>query len=202
MIIYGAGSLGKIILAELINNQFPYGDVVFFDENKELPEYLYNKYRVIKSPDELKTEIKNGNELFFPAVGNPRKREKITERLELSGGKLISIISSGAYISPLNDNRFEGLFAPLWSGISHNTTIEKSCILHHYTAIGHDVVIGKYASISPGVQVCSFSSIGDYCFIGTGAIISTHIKVGNNVVIGAGALVTRDLNDYETYIAG
>ena len=197
MIIYGAGSLGKIILAELINDQFP-DDVAFFDENKNLPDVLYNKYKVMKTFDELASAIATGNNRFIPAVGHPRLREKVVKKVENMGGQLTNVISSEAFISKLNFNTFEGLFAPRWSGISHDTKIGKSCILHHYTGIGHDVYIGNYVTLSTDVQVGSFTSIGDYTFIGNCAVIYPRIKIGKQVIISAGMIVKNDVPDYSS----
>lgn len=196
MIIYGAGSLGKIVLGELINNHFPEKDICFYDENPNCPVLLFDKYKVLKQPEQLEEYFKNVNTAFFPAIGHPRLRQKATEKVEQMGGKLTSVISNSAFISPLNFNKFEGLFAPQWSGISHNTKIGKSCILHHYVGIGHDVSIGDYASISTDVQIGSFTTIGNYCFIGISAIIYPKIKIGNNVIISAGAIIKQDVEDY------
>ena len=198
MIIYGAGSLGKIILAELINDQFPFGEVVFFDENKNLPDYLYKQYKVIKTFDELAKIIEAGENQFIPAIGHPRLREKAVKKVENIGGKLISVISSESFISKLNFNTFEGLFAPRWSGISHDTKIGKSCILHHYCGIGHDVEIGNFVTISTDAQIGSFTTIGDYSFIGNCAVIYPSIKIGHCVIISAGSVVKNDVPDYSS----
>ena len=196
MIIYGAGSLGKIILAELINDNFPYGEVIFYDENRKLPDFIYDKFRVIKTFTELSAIIKQGEKHFIPAIGHPRLREKVVKKVERIGGELISVISSESFISKLNFNKFEGLFAPRWAGISHDTKIGRSCIMHHYCGIGHDAVIGNFVTLSTDVQVGSFTSIGDYSFVGNCAVIYPGIKIGKNVIISAGSVVKNDVPDY------
>lgn len=196
MIIYGAGSLGKIILAELINDKFPNGEVIFFDENEKLPDLLYNKYKVIKNFEELKKIIASGENNFIPAIGHPRLREKAVNKVVKAGGKLLSVISSEAFISKLNFNTFEGLFAPRWAGISHDTSIGKSCIMHHYCGIGHDVIIGDFVTLSTDAQVGSFSTIGNYSFIGNCAVIYPGIKIGKGAIISAGAIVKSDVPEY------
>jgi len=85
-----------------------------------------------------------------------------------------------------------------------------------YTALDGNggLKIGKYCSISAGVNIVSHDSvkwalsgglhayeyapieIGDYCFIGTGAFITRGVKIGNHCLIGAGAVVTHDIPDY------
>ena len=190
--------MGKIILAELISDQFPYGDVIFFDENTGLPDYLYNKFRVIKTVEELSELIQSGEKHFIPAIGHPRLREKAVRKIEQLGGELISVISSESFISKLNFNTFEGLFAPRWSGISHDTKIGKSCILHHYSGIGHDAEIGNFVTVSTDVQIGSFTTVGDYSFIGNCAVLYPHINIGQCVIISAGAVVKNDVPDFSS----
>jgi len=51
--------------------------------------------------------------------------------------------------------------------------------------IGHDVVIGEFSTLAPGVHVS-----GE---VGTGAIVLPGISIGAGATVGAGAVVTKDL---------
>ena len=55
-------------------------------------------------------------------------------------------------------------------------------------SIGHDVVIGRYATVTPGVTVSGYVHIGEEAFIGAGATI-VNGRPGKPLVIGAGATV-------------
>jgi sugar O-acyltransferase (sialic acid O-acetyltransferase NeuD family) len=62
--------------------------------------------------------------------------------------------------------------------------------------ISHDVVIGDYSTLSPGVHVSGHVHIGESVFIGTGAnIINGKIDeplvIGDGAVIAAGSCVTK-----------
>jgi acetyltransferase-like isoleucine patch superfamily enzyme len=65
--------------------------------------------------------------------------------------------------------------------------------------IGHDVVVGSYSTLSPGVHVSGNVRIGGNVFIGTGACIingraSEPLTIGDGAVVAAGACVTRSVD--------
>ena len=59
--------------------------------------------------------------------------------------------------------------------------------------IGHDVMIGRCTTLSPGVHVSGRVTIGDDVFIGTGAVIVERLTIGKGAIIGAGAVVTKNV---------
>lgn len=65
-------------------------------------------------------------------------------------------------------------------------------------SISHDVHLGDYATLAPGVHVSGFVTIGKRVQIGTGAAIingtpAAPLTIGDDVVVGAGACVTRSV---------
>jgi serine acetyltransferase len=64
--------------------------------------------------------------------------------------------------------------------------------------IGHDVIMGDYTTLAPGVHVSGWVRFGQKIYVGTGAVIingtqKKPIVIGDNAVIGAGAVVTEDI---------
>ena len=60
--------------------------------------------------------------------------------------------------------------------------------------IGHDVVVGDYSTLAPGVHVSGWVHLGERVYVGTGAVIvggarDNPLTVGNDAVIGAGVCV-------------
>lgn len=65
--------------------------------------------------------------------------------------------------------------------------------------IGHDVEVGSFSTLSPGVHVSGNVHIGQDVFIGTGASIingnaSAPLVIGDGAVIAAGACVIRSVD--------
>jgi sugar O-acyltransferase (sialic acid O-acetyltransferase NeuD family) len=194
--IAGSGNLGKHILDELLLDD-KYNKILFFDEYTD-SQFVYEKYPIIKLSNELnKLLLHNPN--FICAVGNPRKREKLTDNLISSGGNLISIISSRAIISP-HATIAAGCFVQSFVGISHESFLGRSCIIHSGTTISHQIKIGNFVSVGPNVSIIGGVEINDFSFIGANAVILPNVKIGKNVIIGAGKVVRSDVKDYETLI--
>lgn len=59
--------------------------------------------------------------------------------------------------------------------------------------VGHDTVVGEFASLGPRSVVCGGARIGSHAAIGVGANVLHGVTVGEHTVIGAGATVTRDV---------
>ena len=102
MLIAGTGGLGKEILGILIQDNFG-NEIVFFDENKQAPDLLYNKFRVIKDLSDLQAYFEKSDNRFITGIGNPRLREKITTLMEKYGGKTFSVISSRVSVFHYNN---------------------------------------------------------------------------------------------------
>jgi sugar O-acyltransferase (sialic acid O-acetyltransferase NeuD family) len=72
--------------------------------------------------------------------------------------------------------------------------------------IGHDVVMGDYATLAPGVHLSGYVHVGKRVYIGTGANIVNGTKdnpiiIGDDAVVGAGACVIRSVPSGDT-VAG
>jgi len=65
--------------------------------------------------------------------------------------------------------------------------------IHANATVGHDSVIGDYASLLPGALLSGNVTVGDGALIGAGAIILQGLTIGANAIVGAGAVVTTDV---------
>ena len=66
-----------------------------------------------------------------------------------------------------------------------NYVIMQSC------SIGHDAVIGDYATISPYSHILGNAVISQGAFLGTNSVILPHTVVEDNAYVGAGSIVLR-----------
>lgn len=196
MIIAGTGGLGLEILGILINNDYK-KEIVFYDENPAAAEMIFGKYKVIKDVPQLVNYIKEKNTAFITGVGNPRIREKLSQKIIKLGGNNSVVISKLSGLYQFNNYPAGTIIHP-FVAISHHLNIGEGCAIHAHSSIGHAAKIGKYVNIAPGVAVIGPVEIGDYTYISAGAIIMPHIRVGNNVVIGPGVIVKKDVEDFAT----
>jgi sugar O-acyltransferase (sialic acid O-acetyltransferase NeuD family) len=64
--------------------------------------------------------------------------------------------------------------------------------------VGHDVIMGDYTTLAPGVHVSGWVHFGQRVYVGTGAVIingtqESPLLIGDDAIIGAGACVTKSV---------
>lgn len=197
MLVVGTGGLAKEIFAMIIEHKTT-DSIIFYDENKDNPSLLYNKYNVLKDESEVKKYFSNIGPDFIVGIGNPRLREKLTNKMKKLGGQNSKIISKDSAIFQFNKYP-EGTIIEPFVGISHGLEIGEGCAIHIHASIGHAAIIGKYVNIGPAATIIGPTEIGDYSYIGAKTLIMPNLKIGKQVIISAGTIVNRNLEDFETY---
>lgn len=92
----------------------------------------------------------------------------------------------------------EGTVICAGSILTTNITLGRHVQINLDCTIGHDVVMGDYTTLAPGVHVSGWVHFGPRAYVGTGAVIvngthDTPIVIGDDAVIGAGACVTKSV---------
>ena len=196
MIIAGAGSAGIETLGIYLSTGKT--DVVLFDDKSNTNvEFLGQQYKIISAKEDLLCQISRNPE-FCVAVGNPRMREKLFERLVALGGIPTNILNDKLFYIISNIPQNGSIIQP-GVNISYGFEMGKSCMLHANSTIGHKVKLGNFINVGPSCAIIGPCEIGDYSYIGAGSIILPHHKIGKNVVVSAGSVVNKDLADYETF---
>lgn len=195
MIIIGAGGFA-IELLEICNQLNSTENLVFFDNKTEnIPDLLFDQFRIIKSEIEAKDYLTNVDNKFALGIGSPEIRKKVADLFTSLGGQLVSILSPLSHVGSYNTTINEGTCLMTGSVLTNNITVGKGCLINLNCTIGHDSEIGDYCELSPGTHISGKVTIGNMTSFGTGAVILPGIKVGANCIIGAGAVVTKDVPD-------
>lgn len=134
---------------------------------------------------------------FVVAVGNPSPRRAIAEKMALAGHEPTTLIHPNVLTSPHVDIG-AGTIICANSVITCDVKIGRHVHINLACTVGHDVEIGSYSTISPGVNISGNVHIGREVFIGTNACIingsvDKPLVIGDGAVIAAGACVTRDV---------
>lgn len=194
MIIIGAKGFAKEILEVFhLNNQT--NDLVFFDNiSNDIGNILYNKYRILRSWDEVENEFKNQNDRSFTiAVGGPINRLKLYNKMIELGGEYCTTVSPNSIIGHYDIKIGEGSNIMSSTFISNSVILGKGVVVNVHATVGHDCSIGEFTEISPGVNISGNCHIGSLTTIGTNATILPKVNIGNNVVIAAGSFVKTDI---------
>jgi sugar O-acyltransferase (sialic acid O-acetyltransferase NeuD family) len=137
-------------------------------------------------------------------VGNPQTRQKLIEKASKTGFGFETIVHPGTEKSKWIDI---GIGTIICAGniLTTNIIIGQHVHINLDCSVGHDVVLGDFTTIAPGVHISGWVHCGKRVYIGTGAVIvngtEDHpIKIGNDVTIGAGACVTKSVMSGATVV--
>lgn len=125
-------------------------------------------------------------------VGDPSIRRRMVERATRSGTTFATVVHPRATSS----SRVElGMGVVITAGVvmTNNIVIGDHVHVNLNCTIGHDAVLGPFATLAPGVHVSGNVTVGEGAYIGTGAVILETMSVGRWSIVGAGAVVNRDV---------
>ena len=200
LVVYGVSNTVIVKLIEAINrkhNRFNLKGFIVRETEKNVKDVL--GYPVLGT-DRIIPEIlaEDPTTYFFNHINfSVAEMKKADEILAQSGCSLVSLVHPDIDMNHVvhAENCMLG----------DGTTVGPNvCIGKHLTCrgafISHDVTIGDYVYLSPGVTVCGKSVLKDGCDLGAGCTIIPYTKIGENTIVGAGAVVIKDLPDNVTAV--
>ncbi|MCU0723664.1 MAG: NeuD/PglB/VioB family sugar acetyltransferase [Planctomycetes bacterium] len=195
--VFGAGGLGREVawLAEECGNERKRYRVAYFvDDDAALAGRVVNGINVLGLEDAAQG---------FPGlkivagVRDPFARERIAERVRAAGLEFVSLVHPGTRASSRVDF---GPTAVVGAGCVFTTNVKFGAHVHvqPHCTVGHDVILGDFCTLSPGVCVSGWVQLGKRVVVGAGAIFANGTEekpllVGHDAVIGAGAVVAADV---------
>ena len=138
------------------------------------------------------------------AVGSPTTRRALTERARRSGLIPASCVSPDARMSSWVEMG-EGVVICAGSILTTNIDLRDGVQVNLDCTIGHDVVLGEYTTLAPGVHVSGWVHFGSDVYVGTGAVLingteDAPLVIGDAAIIGAGACVTKPVEPGVTVV--
>jgi sugar O-acyltransferase (sialic acid O-acetyltransferase NeuD family) len=134
---------------------------------------------------------------FILGVGqihSPKNRIAIVETLKKHGGKVVTLISPYARVSPSAKVGAGTVVMPNAS-INAGAEVGPFCIINTGAIIEHDSRVHEYCHISTGAVVNGDCGVGRRCFIGSNAVLLNQMDVCSDVTVGAGSVVTRRITE-------
>lgn len=128
-------------------------------------------------------------------IGAPKTREKIANRVAAVGFRHASIIHPRTEMSDWIEIG-EGTVICAGNILTTNIVLGKQVQINLDCTIGHDVIMGDYTTLAPGVHVSGWVHFGKRVYVGTGAVIlqgtyDAPLMIGDDAVVGAGAVVNK-----------
>jgi sugar O-acyltransferase (sialic acid O-acetyltransferase NeuD family) len=194
LIIYGAGGMARE-LAWLVESCPEAGTVVaMLDDDVRQHGRLVNDVPVMGLAEAVgrfpEARIVGG-------VGSPRLRERLMSRAMTAGLRPATLVHPRVELSRWAEIG-EGSVICAGSLIGPNVVLRRHVQINRSCDVSHDVVMGDYATLAPGVKVSGRVHIGARAYIGTNASIingepDAPLVIGEDAVVGAAACVTRDV---------
>lgn len=138
-------------------------------------------------PDHV-TPVEAGTDLAVIAIGLPKVRRRLAERLTAVGFRFRTLIHQSAVVA---QNTFIGdgsIVCPLVN-ISPNVTLGRLNYINFCVGIGHDATIADNVQVNPGVQIGGFTTIGEGALIGSGATLREGVNIGDRATVASGSVV-------------
>ena len=189
--IYGASGQGKEVreiadYQNAITNRW--NKIIFIDDNK--PEGLFMGLEMLS----LNTAINKYKDLeFVIAIGEPKTKKRIYERLISNNCCLGNVISPESQVSPYCTIG-KGIVIKRGAIISADAVIGDNTTIQSYACIGHDAIIGKHCQISTHVDIGGQTIVGDCVFVGLNAPVREMLTIGDQAIISAGAVVLKNVD--------
>jgi sugar O-acyltransferase (sialic acid O-acetyltransferase NeuD family) len=132
-------------------------------------------------------------------VGLGEKRCELWTRLQSPTLLFPLIVSTDAIV---NEGVYVGDGTVVMDGVAVNSGAEIGfgAILNTNATIEHDVVLGDWVHVAPGVTISGGVTVGRFSMIGVGATVIEGIKIAAGCVVGAGATVVSDLTEPGVYV--
>ena len=190
VIIVGAGGFGHEVLHYVLEAFTDAPHVTFkgfLDDNPTSLQGRQLRYSWLGDTTSYQPQI---NDRFVIAVGDPKTRAALTQRLAARGATFLSVVHPTAYVSRTASLGVGCIVAP-FATIGANARIGEHSVLTFYASVGHDAVVGRCCALSPHAVANGGSRIGDRVFVGSHAVINPLQTVANDAKIAAGAVVYR-----------
>jgi sugar O-acyltransferase (sialic acid O-acetyltransferase NeuD family) len=197
LLIYGAGGLGREILA-LVKNIGQWNILGFIDDHKYTSN-TNDQMAVIGTMDTLNGWHDPVDVVL--AIGAPMLKASIVSRISNPRISFPVIVHPNAVLMD-KDNIVLGNGSIITAGcvLTTNIQIGSHVLINLNTTVGHDCAIGDYCSLMPGVNVAGEVKIEDTVLIGAGANIRNGVTIGKKSIVGMGAVLLKNVAQNTTVV--
>jgi sugar O-acyltransferase (sialic acid O-acetyltransferase NeuD family) len=196
IIIIGTSDLFEMTETSLDPQKYKIGGYLAPKENSN---WIYKNYPYLGDDSLLESDSYRDHS-FVVALFDNKRRQNICDILESQNLPLLSVIhpSSVVMASAKIEN---GTTISFLCTISSSSKIGKCVVIRSHAHIAHDVSIGDYSFVAPGVCLLAGVQVGKGSLIGANATIFPGVKIGDQCKIGVGSIVRHDVPSETTYIS-
>jgi sugar O-acyltransferase (sialic acid O-acetyltransferase NeuD family) len=190
IIIYGASGFGREVAWLVQVCEDDKYVACFIDDDVKKHGTLLNEVPILSLEQALR---QHPDGKIVGGVGGPRLRQTLMMRAASHGFNFGTMIHPKVEMSRWVEIGVGSVIC-VGSILTTNIVLGEHVQINLGCTIGHDVVMGDYATLAPGVHISGCVHIGQRAYIGTGAVVINGTKdhpivIGDDAVVGAGACV-------------
>lgn len=147
------------------------------------------EYEIVGTDQDVEKFVRRGA-AFLVTIGQIKSSERrvaLYNRVRAAGGRLASVISPQAYVSP-RATVGSGTVVMHRAVVNCGAVVGDNVIVNSMALIEHDAQIGNHCHISTAALVNGGASVGDRVFIGSNAVLHHGAKVPDDGIIPAGSV--------------
>jgi sugar O-acyltransferase (sialic acid O-acetyltransferase NeuD family) len=191
LFIYGAGGLGREILS-LLQALPEWAPAGFVDDNVPVGRVVMHGLTV-KGGLEFLNDYPEPIDVVI-GIGDPHTKARLVAAVTNPRVQYPTIVHPMAILQDRAAIQL-GAGCIITAGCILTTTITlgNHVLLNLNVTVGHDAVLGDYASVMPGVNISGRVNIGALAYVGSGANVRNSVTIGARSVVGMGAVVISDV---------
>ena len=201
LLIYGAGTYGKIVYHDIKQFGTEQFDVVAFVMNEEyinektlygLPVVPFENIEKRYPPDVYRMLICCGYTVM-------RNRKAMYDKALAKGYALPNYISSKAILETVPEMGNNNIILAN-AVVGYEGKMGSDNIIFQNTWIGHEFTIGSHSIIGFGSSIGGRANIGDLSYLSIGVTATGRIYFGNECLCGVGSNIIKDVEPYSTVV--
>ncbi len=193
IIIFGAGSLGRMVLGILRSHDF---DVYGFLDDVVDPDSMIDNVPVLgKTDDQGYIKLIDKKAQVVVALEDLSERKRIIDFLK-DVRKTVPMNAIHSSVS-LPENRSIGHGNIIGAGVimEPGFYLGSHSVIHSGSLLGTNARIEDFGTIGSGTVVGYDCKLGEQVFVGAGSTVVPGIRVGDNSSIGAGSVVIQHVSE-------
>jgi sugar O-acyltransferase (sialic acid O-acetyltransferase NeuD family) len=197
LLIYGAGGLGREILALAMSTDL--WEPIGFIDDIHPQGTMISGFKVLGGIAHLNAYPTSIHVII--AIGNPESKRMIVSKINNSRIEYPVLIHPSAILHA-RDKISLGGGSVLCAGsiLTTDIIVGAHVLINLNCTIGHDTIIGDFTSVMPGVNIAGEVHLGKSVLIGAGSNIINKAKIGASCIVGMGAAVIKDVPDNTTVV--
>ena len=195
LVIVGAGGFGREIMW-LAQDIGEFNLLGFIDDSKKAGTQISGVEVLGGVADSLKW----AHAEFVVAVGAPRTRQIIVNKLEASGVKKFATLIHPSVKKSQSVVIGEGSMICAGTILTVDIQLGKHNIINLNCTVGHDCQFGDYCTIAPIAAISGNVTMGALVEVGTGAAIRQGAQLEQGSLLGMGAVLTKNISSNQIFV--